>query len=168
MICRFCKQEIKGDDYYSPKPKMYYCSEDHYRLQQNKNKYKPKEGSDRLVLTNYIVKIYEENGYDKHYIPWEMLMSQTKNILQEHDVWSYITIQYILYYMYEVLKLNLFNEESKGSIMNLVPFYGLEAEKYYNSTVEVQDSIDEYELPQIIIHSPTKPKKKYSEIKFMP
>ena len=94
-------------------------------------------------------------------------MSQTKNILQEHEVWSYLTLQYILYYMYEVLELNLFSEESNGSILSLLPFYGIEAEKYFNQTKEIEKSIDEFDFNDneiVIKKSCGGKKKKYIDI----
>ena len=94
-------------------------------------------------------------------------MSQTKNILQEHEVWSYLTLKYILYYMYEVLELNLFSEESNGSILSLLPFYGIEAEKYFNQTKEIEKSIDEFDFNDneiVIKKSCGGKKKKYIDI----
>ena len=113
---------------------------------KNKVKYEPKENTDRRDYTDYIQKIYLDNGYDKSEIPWALIGAQTKNILSEHEIWSYATLQYILYYMYEVLELNLFTEESNGSILSLLPFYGIEAEKYFNQTKEIEKSIDEFDF----------------------
>ena len=134
---------------------------------KNKVKYEPQESTDRRDYTDYIQKIYLDNGYDKSEIPWALIGAQTKNILSEHEIWSYATLQYILYYMYEVLELNLFTEESNGSILSLLPFYGIEAEKYFNQTKEIEKSIDEFDFNDneiVIKKSCGGKKKKYIDL----
>lgn len=164
VICKFCKAKIDRDSAYSPCPKSYYCNEEHYKLQENKIKYKPQkiknngEPNDRRELTDYIQKIYIEHGYDKHFIPWQMLMSQVSNILKENKKWSYTTLQYILFYMYEILEINLFSEESNGSILSLVPYYGLDAERYYNQCLKIEENSENFEFTDAI----TIKKKKYN------
>ena len=170
--CRYCGKQLDKDTAYKVGKASYYCNEDCYnkvmaKRNKAKAKYELKENSDRLEYTDYIQRIYLENGYDKSEINWTLLMSQTKNILQEHEVWSYITLHYILYYMYEVLELNLFSEESNGSILSLLPFYGLEAEKYFNQTKEIEKSINEFDFTDneiVIKKSCGGKKKKYIDI----
>ena len=170
--CRYCGKQLDKDTAYKVGKASYYCNEECYnkvmaKRNKAKAKYELKENSDRLEYTDYIQRIYLENGYDKSEINWTLLMSQTKNILQEHEVWSYITLHYILYYMYEVLELNLFSEESNGSILSLLPFYGLEAEKYFNQTKEIEKSINEFDFTDneiVIKKSCNGKKKKYIDI----
>ncbi len=170
--CRCCGKQIDKDTAYKVGKVSYYCNEDCYNkvmAQRNKAKakYEPKENSDRLDYTEYIQRIYLDNGYDKSEIPWQLIGAQTKNILREHEVWSYSTLQYILYYMYEVLELNLFTEESNGSILSLLPFYGIEAEKYYNQTREIEKSIDDFDFNDneiVIKKSCDNKKKKYIDL----
>lgn len=170
--CCYCSKQIDKDIAYKVGKVSYYCNEDCYnkiinKRNKAKTKYEPSESSDRRIYTDYIQKIYVDNGYDKSEINWTLLMSQTKNILQEHEVWSYTTLQYILYYMYEVLEINLFSEESNGSILSLVPFYGLEAEKYFNQTREIEKSIDEFDFNDnevVIKKSCGGKKKKYIDL----
>lgn len=170
--CRYCDKQLDKDTAYKVGKASYYCNEECYnkvmaKRNKAKAKYELKENSDRLEYTDYIQRIYLENGYDKSEINWTLLMSQTKNILQEHEVWSYITLHYILYYMYEVLELNLFSEESNGSILSLLPFYGLEAEKYFNQTKEIEKSINEFDFTDneiVIKKSCGGKKKKYIDI----
>lgn len=170
--CRYCGKQLDKDTAYKVGKASYYCNEECYnkvmaKRNKAKAKYELKENSDRLEYTDYIQRIYLENGYDKSEINWTLLMSQTKNILQEHEVWSYITLHYILYYMYEVLELNLFSEESNGSILSLLPFYGLEAEKYFNQTKEIEKSINEFDFTDneiVIKKSCGGKKKKYIDI----
>lgn len=171
--CRYCKKQI-DDKYnaYKVGKASYYCNEECYnnamaKRNKAKDKYEPIDPSDRRVYTDYIVKIYTDNGYDKSEIPWQLIGVQTKNILQEHEVWSYSTLQYILYYMYEVLELNLFSEESNGSILSLLPFYGLEAEKYFNHTKEIEESIKNFNFKDneiVIKKSCCDRKKKYIDL----
>lgn len=165
--CRYCKKQINKDDAYKVGKVTYYCNEECYnkamdKRNKEKNKYEPTDSSDRRNYTDYIVKIYTDNGYDKSEINWTLLMSQTKNILQEHEVWSYSTLQYILYYMYEIIQLNLFLEESNGSILSLLPFYGVEAEKYFNQTQEIEESIKNFDFndDEIVIKKSCHNKKK--------
>ena len=170
--CRCCGKEIEKETAYKVGKASYYCNEECYNVtmakrNKNKVKYEPKENTDRRDYTDYVQKIYLDNGYDKSEINWTLLMSQTKNILSEHEIWSYATLQYILYYMYEVLELNLFTEESNGSILSLLPFYGIEAEKYFNQTKEIEKSIDEFDFTDneiVIKKNCGGKKKKYIDI----
>ena len=170
--CRCCGKQLDKDTAYKVGKASYYCNEECYnkvmaKRNKAKAKYEPIDPSDRRVYTDYILKIYLDNGYDKSEVPWTLLMSQTKNILQEHEVWSYLTLQYILYYMYEVLELNLFSEESNGSILSLLPFYGTEAEKQCNQTKEIEKSIDEFDFNDndiVIKKSCGGKKKKYIDL----
>lgn len=169
--CRCCSKEIDKETAYKVGKASYYCNEECYnkvmaKRNKAKAKYEPIDPSDRRVYTDYIVKIYTDNGYDKSEIPWQLIGAQTKNILQEHEVWSYLTLQYILYYMYEVLELNLFSEESNGSILSLLPFYGLEAEQYYNQCTEINKQIDGFEFNdnKIVVKKSNKAKSKYKMI----
>ena len=168
--CKNCGKEIDKDIAYKVGKASYYCNERCYNNKlekQNTNKriYKPKENTDRRDLTDYIQKIYLENGYDKSEINWTMICSQIKNILQDYNKWTYVTLQYILYYMYEILEINLFAEESKGSILTLIPFYGQEAEQYYYQNCEIENSIKNFDFNDNIIKIKKKTqKKKYKEI----
>ena len=169
--CRCCGKQLNKDAAYKVGKASYYCNEECYnkvmaKRNKAKAKYEPIDPSDRRVYTDYIVKIYTDNGYDKSEIPWQLIGAQTKNILKEHEVWSYLTLQYILYYMYEVLELNLFTEESNGSILSLIPFYGLEAEQYYNQCTEINKQVNEFEFNdnKIVVKKSNKAKSKYKMI----
>ena len=169
--CRCCGKQLYKDTAYKVGKASYYCNEECYnkvmaKRNKAKAKYEPIDPSDRRVYTDYIVKIYTDNGYDKSEIPWQLIGAQTKNILKEHEVWSYLTLQYILYYMYEVLELNLFTEESNGSILSLIPFYGLEAEQYYNQCAEINKQVNEFEFNdnKIVVKKSNKAKSKYKMI----
>lgn len=170
--CRNCGKQIERDDAYKVGKFSYYCNENCYseimiKRNKNKTKYEPTDPSERRNFTDYIQSIYINNGYDKSEINWTVLMAQTKSILQEHPKWSYTTLQYILQYMYEIVQLNLFAEESNGSILSLLPFYGLEAEKYFNQTKEIEESIKNFDFKDneiVIKKSCCNRKKKYIDL----
>lgn len=152
--CRFCKKDVPKALAYKV-GNFYYCSKNCYDEKQRekldegsskKIKYKPREGTDRREFTDYIQKIYLDNGWNKKKINWTLLMSQAKNILDEHEVWSYTTLTYILTYMYETLGLSLLTAESKYSPLTLIPFYAVEAEEYYNETVELEEMIENFDF----------------------
>lgn len=170
-VCRNCGSEINKEIAYKVGKSSYYCNEECYnkKMRQrsyNKKKYKPKEDTPRRELTDYIQKIYLDNGYDKSEINWTLIMSQVKNILESHEVWKYETIQYILYYMYEIEEVNLFDEKSNDSILSLVPFYGMKAEQYFYEESELNDVIDgfDFEQKKIVIKKNTRPNKKIKQI----
>ena len=100
--CRCCGKEIDKETAYKVGKASYYCNEQCYsatmaKRNRNKVKYEPKENTDRRDYTYYVQKISLDNGYDKSEIPWALIGAQTKNILSEHEIWSYATLQYILY-----------------------------------------------------------------------
>lgn len=95
--CRNCGKEIDRNNCYKFNERSYYCNEDCYneKFEKNKQKYKPAKekpvGVDnpRRLYSDYIQSVYMENGYDKKQIPWELIFSQTKNLMKEHEVWKY-------------------------------------------------------------------------------
>lgn len=162
VTCRYCKKKIDKSKAYKATQRTYYCNRECYdkELARRKPKDKAPVDEDRLEYTDKIQAIYLENGYNKKDIPWKMLMSQTKNILQEHEVWSYASLTYILFYMYDILGLNLFSDASNGSILSLVSFYGDEAKKYYEQCVDIEELANDFEFSDaVIIKKSNEPKK---------
>lgn len=167
--CRFCKKEITKEGAYSVSQGQYYCSEEHYNLQQNKIKYKaPKtkadgEPNDRRLLTDYIQEIFIDNGWDKHDINWTLMTAQIKNIQKENPKLNYNWIRYCLWYMKVIKGQNFFDENFNGSILNLVPFVYLEAFNYWQETKGLKAKIENFTLndtPRIIkMHHKEKIKK---------
>lgn len=155
MKCRYCKQEIiNTENCYidsSGKRNVYYCNEDHYKLQKDKNKYKPKkeltsgEDNPRRLLLDYIQEIYVENGYDKHFINWKLITSFIKNMMGENKDMKYAGMKYCLWYMKEIADVNLFDEQS-NTIISLLPFYYEESKQYYIQSKEINDMIEEFEF----------------------
>ena len=131
--CKYCGKEIDRDIAYSIKKGQYYCSENHYlsalekKKNQTKHSYKSAEGSDRRIYTDAIQDLYvNKYGWDKNKISWQILMNQTNNLLKANPSWTYETILYIIWYMQEILELNLINAESHWSPLSLVDFYASE------------------------------------------
>lgn len=175
VTCKFCKQKIDKLSAYKIGEKTYYCNAQHYNLQLDKNKYKPKknksngEPNDRRILTDYIQKLYVDEGYDKHFIPWKLITSVLKNQMDENKDMTYMGIQYTLWYCKEIADINLFNDKS-NSILWCVPFNYHNAQQYYNHTCEIEQSINDYDFNYnniVIKKNKNKDKnKKYKEIKF--
>ena len=171
-ICRYCKKEISKDTAYNPKSGMYYCNENHYlsSLEKKKNttkhSYKSAEGTDRRAFTDAIQDLYVNvYGWNKKVIKWQILMSQTSNLLKANPTWTYDTILYIIWYMQEILEMNLINKESNWSPLSLVDYYAQEAEQFYNECTAIQKSVENYnEENQIIIKSNKSKKLKYKPI----
>lgn len=153
--CRCCSKEIDVKNAYKVGKCAYYCDFACYDQKMTerellKKKYKPRENTDRRDFTDYVQKIYLDNGYDKSEINWTLIMANAKNILESHEVWSYSTLQYILYYMYEIAEVNLFSEES-NTILGLLPFYGMEAEAYYNETKQLEENVSNFNFDNTTI-----------------
>lgn len=161
MKCRFCKAEIKPKqicyiDSSSGKNKVYYCNEEHYKLQQDKTKYKPKkelsngESNPRRDLLDYIQEIMVDNGYDKHFINWKLITSMIKNMLDENKDMKYTGMKYCLWYMKEIANVNLFSEQS-NTVISLLPFYYDESKQYFIQSKSINDMVNEFEFEEKIV-----------------
>ena len=129
--CRFCKKEIKNiKECYivaGERRNTYFCNIECYHNQLAKDKYKPSKTTitgdinPRRELTDYILALYVNQGIDKYDIPWQMMMSQLKNIIDNHkeQKYTYQSILYVLKYM-NMIGVNLFDERSNGSVLSLV------------------------------------------------
>lgn len=172
-ICKYCGKEIDKETAYSPKRGQYYCSENHYlsALEKKQNKsnhsYKSAEGTDRRNYTDFIQNLYVNGyGWDKKKIGWQFIMSQTNNLLKTNPNWTYETIEYIIWYMQEILGLNLICKESNWSPLSLVDYYALEAELYFNECQKVTESANNY-TDDVVTITKTKNKKiKYKPMEF--
>lgn len=173
--CKYCTKEIEKETAYSPKKGQYYCNENHYlsALEKKKNNtnhsYKSAEGTDRRDFTDAIQKLYvNEYGWDKKKINWQILMSQCNKILKANPNWTYDTILYIIWYMQEILGLNLICRESNWSPLSLVDYYAIEAELYFNECSEVLKSVENYNFDDcnIVVKSSKDKKIKYKPMEF--
>lgn len=171
--CKHCGKLIDRESAYSIKKGQYYCNENHYlsALEKKKNtskhSYKSVEGSDRRAYTDAIQDLYVNRyGWNKNKISWQILMNQTNNLLKANPSWTYETILYIIWYMQEILGLNLICSESHWSPLSLVDFYALEAELYYNECQKVSESADNYTDDIITIVKSNNKKIKYKPMEF--
>ena len=99
-------------------------------------------------------------------INWQILMRQATNLLNANPSWTYETILYIIWYMQEILELNLISAESHWSPLSLVDFYALDAELYYNECQKVSNSADNYTDDTITIVKSKDKKIKYKPMEF--
>lgn len=153
--CRQCKNEIEKDNAIKDGKALYFCCQDCYdKYIENRNKkkikYEPKENTDRLKLTNYIQELYLNEGFSKNEIPWQMMMTQTKKMIDEYK-YSYASIKYVLWYEVEILGLNLFNEQYNGSILNLIPYHFQEAKDFCEKNIELKKEIENFDFTDEVI-----------------
>ena len=171
--CRYCKKTIPKETAYSVKSGQYYCNENHYlsaiekKANKTKHSYKSVEGSDRRAFTDALQDLYVNRyGWNKQKINWQILMRQATNLLNANPSWTYETILYIIWYMQEILGLNLICAETHWSPLTMVDFHALEAEIYYNECQKVSNSADNYTDETITIIKSSNKKIKYKEISF--
>lgn len=174
--CRYCGTNIDSAMAYSVTKGQYYCNKECYdnkqRIKLNEGKstkirYKPIEGTDRREFTDTIQNLFVQAGWNKNKINWSMLMSQASNILKQHEKWSYATLTYILWYMTEILELQLITKESNYSPLSLVEYYGQEAEEYFNQTQRIEQNIEKFDFNEnkiVIKNNFTYNKNKHKEI----
>lgn len=148
--CVFCKRDIlKVNAFVEQTPNgraRYFCNQDHRDLWHNKNKYKPTvDNEQRMFLTDYIQELYLNEGYDKSEINWTLLMSQVKNMQEQYD-YKYSGIKLTLEYMKDIENVNLFNEESKGSILNLVPYYYQKATNDWLHKRKIKNMVEDFDF----------------------
>ena len=177
--CNFCKKEIKEKEKHNAyivkngKRNAYYCNVECYNNYMAKKQNKPSTGyniAPRRVLTDYILYIYEQEGYNKNEIPWQMLMAQLSNILKEHrdEKYSYQSILYALKYM-RMIGVNLLSERSNGSCLSLVEYYYNEARDYCKRSAELKKEFENFEIddsPDIIKKKINHKTNKYKELTF--
>lgn len=109
-----------------------------------------KDKEDYKSLNKLIQDIYLAEGYDKQSIPFPMLVSQIKNIMSDNKGYKYSGLEYTLNYMVNTLQLNLFSEESNGSILSLVPYYYNEAREFCIKCAEIKKIANEFDFDDTI------------------
>lgn len=171
--CKYCSKEIERETAYSVKKGQYYCCENHYlsALEKKQNKsnhsYKSAEGTERRNYSDTIQKLYVDMyGWNKKKINWQIIFSQTNKLLKANPNWTYDTILYIIWYMQEILGLNLICKESNWSPLSLVDYYALEAELYFNECQKVTESANNYTDDIITITKTKNQKIKYKPLTF--
>lgn len=150
--CKFCKNDIKKNIAYKVGKTSYYCDELCYQRkkeQQNKqkNKYKPKDNTDRLECIDYIQQIYINEGYDKSEINWKLITAILKKLLEDNMCYSGII--YTLWYCKEIINIDLFDDKS-NTILWCVPFEYKNAQLYWEECQSVIESVDNFDFNEEI------------------
>lgn len=175
--CAYCGSEIdKKTAYHIKNSRSWFCNEtcwanfeqDKKSPPKAKKNPKPIKNSDMRALTDYIQLLMVNNGTDKNRINWEMIIRQAKNIMANQEgKCTYSTIHYVLWYMVEIAKVNIFDYK-EGTVLNLVPYYIREAKQYYFEMQGVKESAINFDFDtKPIVTQPNKPNKpKFKEITF--
>jgi len=166
--CRYCGKEISKDEAYKEEgSNMYYCSllcqnsAMQKRLNRERKNYKSIKGTDRRLVTDKIVEIYKNKGIDDARIPWDMIGSQMKNMLDEHRDWNYSTLFYVLWYVTEILEIDLLSEDNKANTpLSLIPYYVLDAKDYYMQTKQINELAEAFNIENETIVKATNQKRK--------
>lgn len=125
----------------------------------------PQKPNPRRTLTDWIQAYYIKQGWDKNDINWQMISAQLKNIEADNKI-SDAGVGYTLWYMSDIQGINLIADTEdgyNGSVLNLVPFYIQDAQKFYNRSQAIKSSVEAFEFPEdkIIKSKPIKkPKQK--------
>lgn len=173
--CRNCGKIIDKNSAHKVGKTSYYCDADCFEQKEKeriktKTTYEPKDNTDRLKLTDFILELFLEQGYDKTEINWNMICSQIKNLIEsytdyEDKPYSYGGIKYCLGYMKDIESVNLFNDDSKGSILNLVPFYYNKSKQFWYECDRIKKLVKEVEFDdEIIVIKKSKRLPKNTEI----
>lgn len=170
--CRYCKKEIDKDTAYKPKDRLYFCSQEHYKCQCDKEKYKsPKvntdgKSNDRRQLTDWIQDYYVSQGYSKYNINWQLITAQIKNQIDTYG-FKYSGMLLTLKYMTEIKGMNLLDDKS-NSIVSLIPFEYNNAKNNYIEMQKIKNKINTFDFndEEIIIkkHIDKSNKKLYNSI----
>lgn len=103
--------------------------------------------SDYTKLTDYILTIYKECGWNKDSINWPMLTSQIKNQVKELSC-TYNQIRYTLWYMKNICNVEWLNEDSNGSAISLVPYYIDKAKEFCIERKRLKGLIEEFDFDE--------------------
>lgn len=144
--CAYCGKIIKNEPYTIKisRKNVHYCNEDcckkHERLKKDRNDY-----------LDYVQSIYVNQGYDKNSINWNILTAQTKNLMDENKDWTYAQMKYTLWYMNEVEHVNLFSEQSNGSILSLLSFYFTQSKEFCLKQREIINAVKEFDFKDEVV-----------------
>ena len=98
------------------------------------------------TLLDYIQSLYLSQGYTKQQIPFKVITAQIKQIMTEDKTLNYAQLKYIIWYMVEILQMNLFDESFNGTILNLVPYYINEAREFCIKCKEIKKLANEFDF----------------------
>ena len=152
--CKQCKQPIPNKSIYIEqdvnkkdgtidKKRLYFCC-DECKVEYEEPK--PIVENPYTKLNNYIQSLYLSQGYTKQQIPWKVITAQIKQIMSEDKTLNYAQIRYILWYMVEILQMNLFDDSFNGTILNLVPYYINEAREFCIKCKDIRQLAKEFDF----------------------
>lgn len=152
--CKQCKQSISDKSIYIEqdvnkkdgtvdKKKIYFCCDE---CKAEYTKPKPIVENPYNKLLDYIQSLYLSQGYSKPQIPFKVITAQIKQIMTEDKTLSYAQIKYVLWYMVEILQMNLFDESFNGTILNLVPYYINEAREFCIKCKDIRKMASEFDF----------------------
>ena len=105
-----------------------------------------KEKEDYVKLTDYIQSLYIQQGYDKQQIPFKIITAQIKQIMSDDKTLNYAQLRYIIWYMVEILQMNLFDDSFNGTILNLVPYYINDAREFCIKCKDIRKLASEFDF----------------------
>lgn len=160
--CKNCKKEIEKENAISDTPRMYYCSQECLEAYKKK-KIKPSADPSRKELLDLIQQYYLDESYNYNEINWNLITAQIKNLIENYG-YKYSGIRYTLWYMKEILEKPLIDNSYNGSILNLVPFEYINAQKYYQEQKALKDAFKVFEgnNKKTIIRHNTQRKHRFS------
>ena len=173
--CKQCNKVLNKSSAYiyqktESSSKLYFCNESEFDMYieeitrvklENKKKYKPDKVkvdgtvNPRRTLSDYIQKLYLEQGYDNSDIQWLLIMSTLKNMMETYKdydgkSYTYSGIQYCLGYMKDIEEINLFDEMS-NTVLALVPFNYDKSKKYFFQCQAIKKAVANFEFDDNII-----------------
>ena len=111
-----------------------------------KPKLSDKDKEDYSKLLDYIQLLYLSQGYTKQQIPFKVITAQIKQIMSEDKTLNYAQLKYIIWYMVDILQMNLFDESFNGTILNLVPYYINEAREFCIKCKDIRKMASEFDF----------------------
>lgn len=142
--CRFCKKIINKDTAYKVRERMYYCDEKCFKKEQTTKKADKSYQNLCDWIENYYIKIGEKDKLN-----WAIIGSQIKNLIKNNN-YKYSGILYTLWYMTNILELNIYYE-STGNILGMINCYYENAKKYYAKMQNIKHEIESSKIDDKII-----------------
>ena len=141
----YVEQDVNKKDGPIDRKKVYFCC-DECKVEYTKPKVVVETPYNKL--TNYIQSLYLSQGYTKQQIPFKVITAQIKQIMTEDKTLNYSQIKYVLFYMIEILEMNLFDDSFNGTILNLVPYYINEAREFCIKCKDIRKMASEFDFEE--------------------
>jgi len=173
--CKQCNKMLDKSSAYvyqktESSPKLYFCNESEFDMYiaeinrvklEQKKKYKPDKVkvdgtvNPRRQLTDVIQSIYVSNGIDNSDIPWTLITSVMKKLMEDYKdyegkEYTPLGIKYCLGYMKDIEEINLFDEMS-NTVLALVPFNYDKSKKYFFQCQAIKKAVANFEFDDNVI-----------------